>query len=155
MKIFLAQRGAGKTYQLVQLVKSDPAGVLVVRSHDQVRYVRESYGNDFKVISVNAVMALRGKLPIPRLYVDDFDFTHETLGKLRGFEIVAVSITGENEIQVLEWPEDLGTRLRAPKDVMLEDFETFYRHAGTGKVWAIGRHQGIDYERALDAADVG
>lgn len=133
MKIFLALRGAGKTYQLVQEVKNHPGAILVVATTDRVKDVREEYDlRSGQVCSVRQVTSLRGLTPIPTLYVDDYQFDPEVMACLRGFPIEGISLHGENEMPdpVVNYGVvigDLKARMDAPKE--LHNRFTYHRPA--------------------------
>lgn len=98
-EVFRADRQCGKTYQTVQRVKADPAGVYVARSHEMARNVAEKYGlTDRQVVCVNSLESLRGH-PTAVLYVDDYDLmSTEQMHELNSWKVAWLAMTDNSGV---------------------------------------------------------
>ncbi len=128
MKILLGGRGAGKTYQLVQMVKEDPTGVYVARTGAMAARVRHDYGlSQRQTCNPSTIYALKGRTVT--LYIDEFDFNDAA--KFASYPVVAVAISGENELTPsgnYDDTERLIARMTAPRD--LHNRFTYHRPSG-------------------------
>lgn len=82
MKIFGGGRQVGKTYRLVQMLKADPSGVLIVPNVKMANRLRDQYGLDeSQVVSINQAATLRGREV--NFYVDNLELLVGPLLSLR------------------------------------------------------------------------
>lgn len=82
MQIFGGGRQVGKTYRIVQMLKADPSGVLIVPNVKMANRLREQYGlNESQVVSINQGAKLQGREV--NLYVDNLELLIGPLLSLR------------------------------------------------------------------------
>lgn len=98
MQIFGGGRQVGKTYRIVQMLKADPSGVLIVPNVEIANRLREQYGlNESQVVSINQGAKLQGREV--NLYVDNLELLIGPLLSLR---------LGNNPVLAAAcWTEDL------------------------------------------------
>lgn len=79
MRIYEAGRGTGKTTQLVNWLRFNPDGVLIVHSEMEKNRIIEEYTwislNSDRVVTISQVLngRLRGRHPRPTFAVDNLD----------------------------------------------------------------------------------
>lgn len=75
MKIIIGGRGSGKTFSLVELVKNDPHGLMVVRDEGLRQHLMNKYGlQPFEIVAADSdEEVLRQELNGNTLYLDCID----------------------------------------------------------------------------------